>query len=53
VEGDDGAARTVRGGNVNVSITGGLLESLYSLLGRSRVEVLENAGATEPGVRVS
>lgn len=53
VEGDDGAARTVRGGNVNVSITGGLLESLYSLLGRSRVEVLENSEATEPGVRVS
>ncbi len=53
VEGADGSTCVVRGGNVNVSITGSLLESLYSLLGRSRVEVLDGAGRIGSEVGVS
>jgi DNA polymerase-3 subunit alpha len=53
VEGAGGSTCTIRGGNVNVSITGGLLESLYSLLGRSRVEVLDGAGKVGSEVGVS
>jgi DNA polymerase-3 subunit alpha len=53
VEGPDGSTCTVKGGNVNVSITGGLLESLYSLLGRSRVEVTDAAAEVKSEVGVS
>jgi DNA polymerase-3 subunit alpha len=53
VEDDRGAFSTVRGGNVNVSITGALLESLYSLLGESAVEVQECGEESDSGVEVS
>lgn len=53
VEVEDGSRSTVKAGNVSVSITGKLLESLYSLLGKSGVEVQECEKSSDSGVEVS
>lgn len=53
VEGEDGPPATVRGGNVTVSITAELLESLYSLVGKGGVRVEEGAELSRSGAGAS
>ncbi len=53
VEGPDGSSSTVRGGNVNVSITSKLLESLSTMLGEEKIEVHEVAMEKGAGAGVA
>jgi DNA polymerase-3 subunit alpha len=53
VEGVDGPSAVVRGGNVTVSITTQLLESLYAILGKGSVLVEEGAVAARSGTEAT